>query len=518
MQLAHHIRWVLKLAVSFPGLVLAILATASLLRAQTPDGSSADASAFASSAESEVSELREGIALEQWKEGHGNGKHWTRSPLMEVEITDPFHQECLSLVRSDALPSGARIAVQVSFYPPPMPSALTFPTLRGQDLIATCLLGSLRIEAEASTPEIGQALEEAMRRKFDEQYGASVGMKGARRWGRGVHSDSSRWTPGAEIVSGYYGKPGLDYNAPGQLVHGPVAFVRARLPVVERLEQEDCCQIRTYHYRSIERTQFQRAIALSGADASLSERMKGLYEQIFRVGDSTAQAGAGDNATWRESSLPILQDWLSALKIAPPEQRAAGLLAADRLLDAAGEAGGIPGWPDSKEQSELQKLGAAFEMNGIGGYYFYTGNFGKQALELDPQGMAAQMVLVGDLARGSCDVAGWGSDLFRRVISEGEGLLAKQIDADTAAQVHFMVGDAYSDIVAIAGGYAGPNGEYNAEQFQREAISARAKALRHYQAGLAVDNTSENAKDAYRQAWYLAAGLLPRERYVCFGD
>ena len=32
-----------------------------------------------------------------------------------------------------------------------------------------------------------------------------------------------------------------------------------------------------------------------------------------------------------------------------------------------------------------------------------------------------------------------------------------------------------------------------------------------------MDNTSENAKHAWRQAWHLAAGLLPSERYVCLG-
>ena len=42
--------------------------------------------------------------------------------------------------------------------------------------------------------------------------------------------------------------------------------------------------------------------------------------------------------------------------------------------------------------------------------------------------------------------------------------------------------------------------------------------VQHYRAGLAIDNSSENARDAYRQAWHLAAGLLPRQRHACFGD
>jgi len=81
-----------------------------------------------------------------------------------------------------------------------------------------------------------------------------------------------------------------------------------------------------------------------------------------------------------------------------------------------------------------------------------------------------------------------------------------------------MVGDAYSDMVAIAAGESGGNGEYDASKYEAEAESDRTKALAHYRAGLAIDNTSPSAKDAWSQAWYLSAGLLPRERYVCFGD
>jgi hypothetical protein len=113
-----------------------------------------------------------------------------------------------------------------------------------------------------------------------------------------------------------------------------------------------------------------------------------------------------------------------------------------------------------------------------------------------------------------CDQAG--SDTFRKVISEGEALLTQKIDAPTAAQVHFMVGDAYSDMVAIAGG-VDPNGDYTSADLGSD-VGSRAKALEHYRAGLAVDNTSESAKDAWHQAWHLAAGLVPRTRYACFGD
>jgi hypothetical protein len=490
--------------------------------AQAPNGNP-DATAFASLALREVSQLHEGITLAKWMDTRGKGEHW-ESTEPEIVPTQP-HLECLSLVKTEALPSGTKITRALYFYPPSAPSPAVFPTSSGPELISTCTLGMIRVEAEAPTPEIGHVLAQAAREQLARQYGESIGMKKVAFWGPGYY-DAARWIHDAEIVSGYDAKPGLNLDAPDQLVRGHDVFVRARLPLVQTLEHEDCCTIKAYHYRPIEKAHFHRAIAMAGVDAVLSGRLEKLYKQAFQSDAFWEQAQRPEKTKWRESLLPALGEWLSALKNVPPAQRAAGLLAADRLLGAAERAGRIPGWPEKpaklrlrpqpEKRSELQKLGAVFELNGIASYYFYTRNWEKQARELDPNGTVGQMAVIGSLARGSCDIVG--SDFFRRVVLDGEGLLAKGLDAHTSAQVHFMVGDAYSDIVAIAGGDAGPNGEYDPEKFLAEADTDRAKALRHYRAGLAVDNTSENAKDAWHQAWHLSAGLLPSERYVCFGD
>jgi hypothetical protein len=87
------------------------------------------------------------------------------------------------------------------------------------------------------------------------------------------------------------------------------------------------------------------------------------------------------------------------------------------------------------------------------------------------------------------------------VIPVGEDLIAMGIDAHTAAQAHFMVGDAFSDIVVRARGASNDRGK------------AEAAALRHYAAGLASDGTSRQAKDAWLQAWHISAGFLPHTRY-----
>ena len=94
--------------------------------------------------------------------------------------------------------------------------------------------------------------------------------------------------------------------------------------------------------------------------------------------------------------------------------------------------------------------------------------------------------------------------------------LAKNPDPATAAQIPFIMGDAYSDIVALAGGAEPDYGD--PAKYQPEADRARKKALEHYRAGLVVDGTSENAENSWLQAWHLSAGLLPTTRYVYIGD
>ena len=479
-----------------------------------------DATAFASAAESEVSRLHGGITLTQWLTERGEREGWKKIPQEPVTSTSLPGPECLSYWRTAKLPSGAEAVQAIYFYPPPAPSPATFPTLSGQELINGCLLTIVRQEAapptsdfgpalerEAQAKEFGTALDRELRQRFTKLYGESIGGKKDPVWGPGniLARDGARWIHGAEIVSGY-SPQGSPF---GGLVNGPAAYVRASLEMIGVKHDHSVI----YGYRSIPKSQFHQAVALAKADAALSQRFQDLYERVFQAGTSEEQAKRPENANWRESFLPLLGEWLAALKTAQSAQRAAGLLAADHLLEAAQDAGEAPGWPE--ESPALQKLGAVFELNGIGNYYFYTGNWQKEARELDPDGPVGEMAVIGWMDRGSCDVAGYGSNLFYKIISDGEGLLKKNLDPPTAAQVHFMVGDAYSDVYTIARGYD-PNGDFAVKE--GEADPAHAKALEHYRAGLAIDNSSEDARHAWSQAWHLSAGLFPDMRYMCISD
>ncbi|SRR6266478_1460628 len=471
---------------------------------QTSSRDSTDATAFVSIAEREISQLDKKTTLAQWLILHGKDERWVKS-------TDPNGLECLRLVKRGWLPSGAIVAQAVYFYPPPAPSPAILPALSGQALMnSTCTLGMVRVEAQARTEELGRTLAQAVRQQFTKNYGESVGMKSVPFWGRGYY-DADRWIHNAEIVAGYDRKPGRDITTPNEVVGGPVAFVHARLPVVHELEHGACCTLKAYHYRPIENAAFHRTVEMAGVDPVLSRQLEKLYEEFFLAGDSPELAQRPEKRAQLESFVPVLRDWLTALKSSGQTQRAAGLLAADLFLaDVQDSNGGFLGQPKEPQfRSEMEQMGAVFQLNEIAGWYFYTRNWSKQAQELDPDGKVGEMALLVSLARPSCD--------FRNVLLDGERILAKGLDGPTAAQVHFLVGDAYSDIVAIAGG-AETDGEYDLAELGNEAVSARAKALEHYRAGLAGDDTSETAKDAWRQAWHLSAGLLPSTRNVCIGD
>ena len=492
-------------------------------QAQPSIGAPDDASVFASIAEREVSQLHEGSTLAKWLDARGKPDDWEKTPERETTPTDQPGPECLSYMKGDTLPSGTRIVRVLYFYPPPVPSPAIFPTLSSQDLINTCVAAMVEVDAEATTPEGDHALDQAARLRLTKQYGESIGMKDVPFWGRSYDRDADRWIDpnNNEIVAGYKSQV-LD------------VFVHARMPLAQGSHLN---AVNPYRHLSMEPAQFRRAVAAAGLDAALSQRMQKLYAVDTTLAESLEKRAeeickthclpeelpepTGDN--WRAPLLPILQDWFKALETAQPAERAAGLYAADRMLMAfagirpwkhfGGEKSGTEA--ENKLRSGLEGLGAVFAMSPDEDSYYYTGNWIREARNVAPDSEGGRLALLEWMSTGECEQAG--EEAFRKIIAEGEALLTKKIDAATAAQVHFMLGDAYSDIVAIAGGESGGNGDYTGD-YEKEADSAHAKALKHYRAGLAIDNTSENAGQAWSQAWQLAAGLLPSERYVCFGD
>jgi len=235
-------------------------------------------------------------------------------------------------------------------------------------------------------------------------------------------------------------------------------------------------------------------------------RMDELYENVYRAYDGIGVPPS--NRVWGSQLVPVLRDWLNAQQAATPHQRAAALFAADRLLAALEDADGVELDADPSKtplRSQLAGLGAEFPQDPEGGYG-YAENWLKDARELDSDGEVGEMAVLVTISHHSCNPD--------EVIRQAEGLLAKGVDEPTEKRVHFILGNAYADVVGLA---EGVDPDRDTSPWIRRAEAARSKALEQYRAVLSADTTSDMAHDAWRQAWNLSAGLLPRPHYVC-GD
>ena len=464
-----------------------------------------DVASFVRDADHFVSLLHEGTTLGRWLDTRNPDDQWVER-----------EEECARYFTIDHPPSGILIPWILDFYVPPVPSPVKFPDHGSRQ---DCVLGAIQVQAQTRSPELASLMDAAAREVLTNQYGQSVGGDDVPFWGPFSYPNAARWISNVEIISGH----STQGSYCDEYVTGDIAFVCAHSAMVKRIELD---LAHSYRYREIEDLQFHKALDIAGADPILTDKLQNLYAQILRGNTERLQnlssvvrggpAQAVQPPTWLPSLIPTLQQWLSQLKALAAERRAAGLLAADRLTLAAETAEGNGIWrQEGKEPPHIEKFMAEFFPSEAEKGSVYTGNWAKEAQELDPAGIVRQMAVIGSMARGVCDLSG-PDDPSRKVILEGEKLLHEELDAPTAAQVHFMVGDAYSDFVALAAQGLTAQGDRGPDKYRGEAEQDRAKAMAHYRAGLAVDNSSQNAKDAWRQAWRLLAGIRLEKRYVCF--
>jgi hypothetical protein len=89
---------------------------------EQPQAGTDEATLFASMAESEVSQLHEGTTLAQWMDRRGKRERWENTKP-ELLVGGP-DEECSSLRRTDALPSGATVVRALYFYPRPRSASI----------------------------------------------------------------------------------------------------------------------------------------------------------------------------------------------------------------------------------------------------------------------------------------------------------------------------------------------------------------------------------------------------------
>jgi hypothetical protein len=206
-----------------------------------------DVTAFSTFANSELAQLHSGVTLGQWLDLH-KSEGWEAS-------TDEAFLDCRTFAKTERLPSGRTITRLAYFFPPEAPTPAVFPTSSGQELVnRDCTLAMVRVQAPAPSQGDGQGFERAFQQQFAQKYGNSIGMKGTRY---PDSADAAHWKAGSlEIIAVY------DTSYLSDVPTAQTVFVSAHLPVVHEIEQNSCCRMKEFRYRSIENAQFQRALPL----------------------------------------------------------------------------------------------------------------------------------------------------------------------------------------------------------------------------------------------------------------
>jgi hypothetical protein len=194
------------------------------------------------------------------------------------------------------------------------------------------------------------------------------------------------------------------------------------------------------------------------------------------------------------------------------------LLAADRVLDFLSHHGVVMG---ENALGAMKSLGAEFLQDELGGSEVYSHGLLKQAKALSPPGYMADEILLRQMEHGfdETGMCSAGAEEFKQVIQQGESLLAasRTLPTSTLSSLRFMVADAYATIVWLA---TSTDDEYHdPKAYQPIAESARARALENYRTALQLEHGTPRAREAWKEAWRLAAGLPPTNaRYFCVYD
>jgi hypothetical protein len=111
-----------------------------------------------------------------------------------------------------------------------------------------------------------------------------------------------------------------------------------------------------------------------------------------------------------------------------------------------------------------------------------------------------------------------GGNGFRAVLKERREFLRRKPDSGLQSDIHRLMADAFSDIMALANG--GGYDESVSAEYKPEGASSRARAIEEYRLAFAAPvPSSSRTRKAWRNASRLMAGLTPgRTHFYCVSD
>jgi hypothetical protein len=449
----------------------------------------------------ELWQLRAGTSLGEWK-----GLHPDEAIL--GSDTTPLARHFLgpwcAFATHRAAAGTLTIVRTAYFYAPPPPPSLAVPDTGEVGLARRCVIGVVWVDVEVADPAAAAALADSVHRQLGTLYGTEVPRPvqffGSAFWSRTAwFSRDSLAAVAALRESAPGGRPGRGARVVTAFAYLPISGVSAG---GDAAPSEAWAPQDTFPLDS--------ALRLAQLDTALSAPLLAALRD-----ESTAPRSAGSG----DSLVKPLVRWLRASAPLPPPRRAAALYVADQVLGRA-----MCGHRLCEKEGEialapLKALGAQFSWSEPGGTEIYHHTWLTQARALTRDTPLGERILLAQLLSGfdfSGTCAG-GAEGFRRVIENGERYLTRLPESSIAPDVHYLVGDAYRDIVALAHGAGGEYGD--SSRYAAEAPEAARQALSHYVAALQAGAGHPAARAAWSRIWWLRAGLVPRDvRFLCNSD
>jgi len=458
-------------------------------------------------------QLRAGVTLGEW----AASRTGEQLEAYNREANRDYLGDWCARATADAQ-TGARIVHRVAyFYPPPRTPGQALP---GDDaspdsLRAHCLLGLVATQVVVPDSLAGARLADSITGELTSAFGggnprAQVSFFGSAFWRRVVE-----WQRGDLVmVSALSGLPYASAETAARWSVVTFAF----LPVAHLTLDPDHDSPEGLA-RVADTLPLARVARLARPDTAPWVALRGVL-----AGARLSSAPAGDGGPpatppSADSLVHTLRRWVLAAAGLPPPRRAAALFVADQVLDRSLCAYGLCGRRSDAELAPLKQVGAKFTWSARTDSWVYRRNWLYEARTLDRDSPVGQAIFLLQLAQGfdpsgTCELGGVG---FQRVLDNGERYLARVPDGPISAPVHFYLGEAYHDIVALADGAA--DSFAASSTLVDQAPEARRQALLHYRAAMAGATDPALADLAWRRGWWLLAGLPMRDvRFLCLND
>ena len=459
----------------------------------------------------ELSALRPDVTPAQWLPGHPGD---SLSPFAIAEGNENSGLWCVRSTSHDSLADGSPTLRYAYFYPPPAPASLELPPDgNARDIVAhSCLLGEIWVQTPYSDSAGGRQLAERTRDALVRSYGPVTA--GTDYYAGLPLTDSQkqvlRAKPGREtqrLGISFFGA--AYWRAPGRWQRGPATVVsafdaglrRALHPRVIAFAYLPITQLdrkRRFDEVPAATPDFDTALAAAG-------RLTQLDTNVVR--DFLALRG---HQTVESTRIAAISRWLGTAGSLESTRRAAALFVADGVVPERLDEN------DSVTSRAYGNIGVKFVRSELAGSNNYAHGLLEESLRLDQNGPIGQLATMELLNRGF-DLTGMCGGGFEDVIKAGEPFLTRLTTPGAKARVLFLLGDAYSDIVALAAG----EGQDMADtaDFVARAPNARRKAIAYYRQGLSLNRESAQARAAWLEAWRLLAGMPPsRTHFYCVYD